>query len=99
MMDEKTTVTANQYPADAENKSGVYGYIGPNIRNVIQGGTFWRGTREEVLSNPVVAAAVEKYPLIKTLIVSGDALPEARLKVRQPGNSLYRNYRRLAGKE
>ncbi len=44
------------------------------------------------------AAAIEKYPLIKTLIVSGDKLPEARLKVKKPGNALYKNYQRILGK-
>lgn len=44
------------------------------------------------------AAAIEKYPLIKTLIVSGEKLPEARLKVKTPGNALYKNYQRVAGK-
>ena len=40
---------------------------------------------------------IEKYPLVKTLIVSGDALPEARLKIKRPGNALYVNYRKIAG--
>lgn len=44
------------------------------------------------------AAAIEKYPLIKALIISGDKLPEARLKVKKPGNALYANYQRIAGK-
>jgi hypothetical protein len=35
---------------------------------------------------------------VKTLIVSGDCLPEARLKVKTPGNALYANYRKIAGK-
>lgn len=83
----------------AENKSGVYGYIGPNIKGVIQGGVFWKGSRESVMKNPVVADAVAKYPLVKKLIVSGDALPEARFKVRTPGNAMYKAYRSLAGKE
>lgn len=42
--------------------------------------------------------AIEKQPLVKTLIVSGDCLPEARLKVKTPGNALYANYRKIAGK-
>ena len=47
------------------------------------------------------AEAIEAYPLVKTLIVSGDALPEARIKVKTPGNALYANYMKLklAGKE
>ena len=44
------------------------------------------------------ADAIVKQPLVKNLIVSGDALPVARLKVKEPGNALYANYRRIAGK-
>ena len=78
------------------NKSGVYVYIGPNIKGLIQTGSIYRGTREDAYK--AAAAAIEKQPLVKTLIVSGDALPEARLKVKVPGNVLYANYKKLAGK-
>ena len=49
----------------------------------------------------MAAAAIEKHPKVKSLIVSGDALPEARLRVKAPGNVLYANYnelKKLAGK-
>lgn len=77
--------------------SGFYIYIGPNIKKHIQTGTVYRGTRAHALKQ--AAAAIEAHPLVKTLIVSGDALPEARIKVKTPGNTLYANYRKLAGKE
>ena len=84
-------------PKAAEaNMSGFYIYIGPNIKGLIQTGTIYRGTRED--AHKAAAAAIEKHPLVKTLIVSGDALPEARLKVKVPGNVLYANYKKLAGK-
>ena len=78
------------------NTSGFYIYIGPNIKGLIQTGSIYRGTRED--AHKAAAAAIEKLPLVKTLIVSGDALPEARLKVKVPGNVLYANYKKLAGK-
>ena len=89
-------------PAAQENRSrsdrsGFYCYIGPNLNKLIQTGTIFRGTREEALSK--AEAAIQAQPLVKTLIVSGDALPAARLKVKTPGNVLYANYRTLAGKE
>ena len=62
----------------------------------IQHGAIYRGTRENALT--AAATAIEKYPLVKTLIVSGDKLPEARLKVKKPGNALYQNYQRILGK-
>ena len=77
--------------------SGIYIYIGPNIKKYIQTGTIYRGTRAHALKQ--AAAAIEAHPLVKTLIVSGDALPEARIKVKTPGNALYANYKKLAGKE
>ena len=58
--------------------SGFYIYIGPNIKKHIQTGTIYRGTRAHALKQ--AAEAIKAYPLVKTLIVSGDALPEARLK-------------------
>ena len=76
--------------------SGFYIYIGPNIKKHIQTGTIYRGTQAHALKQ--AAAVIEAHPLVKTLIVSGDALPEARLKVKKPGNALYAAYQKLAGK-
>ncbi len=74
--------------------AGFYCYIGPNITGLIQNGTIYRGTRSAALT--AAAAAIEKHPLVKSLIVSGDELPEARLKVKRPGNALYQNYRKIS---
>lgn len=78
------------------NKSGFYMYIGPNIRYHIQTGTIYRGDRDNALRR--ASSAIEMYPLVKTLIVSGDALPEARRKVKTPGTALYANYKQLVKK-
>ena len=101
-MPKNTTGTA---PASAEKTAapkaekkpdgcaaGFYCYIGPNLTGLIQNGAILRGTRAEALK----AAAPEKQPLVKTLIVSGDELPEARLKVKRPGNALNANYNKIA---
>lgn len=89
-----------QAPAKKEKPgstaAGFYCYIGPSITGLIQHGTIYRGSQNAALS--AAAAAIERNPLIKTLIVSGDRLPEARLKVKKPGNALYKNYQRVAGK-
>ena len=76
---------------------GFYCYIGPNLKKLIQTGTIFRGSREEALAK--ADAAIQAEPLVKTLIVYGDVLPKARVQVRTPGNVLYANYRKLAGKE
>ena len=87
---------AASHRAAEVNKSGVYVYIGPNIKGLIQTGSIYRGTRED--AHKAAAAAIEKHPKVKSLIVAGDVLPEARLKVKTPGNALYANYQKLAGK-
>lgn len=79
-----------------DKPDGFYCYIGPSITGLIQRGTIYRGTRKEALA--AADAAIQYNPLIKTLIVSGDRLPEARLKVKKPGSALYMNYQRVAGK-
>ena len=76
--------------------SGFCIYIGPNLKGLLQTGTIFRGTREEAYRK--AAAAIEKYPLVKSLIVTGDRLPKARLEVKTPGTALYAKYKKLAGK-
>ena len=106
-MPKNTTGTA---PASAEKPAaatkaekkpdgcaaGFYCYIGPNLTGLIQHGAIFKGTRADALK--AAADAIAKQPLVKNLIVSGDALPVARLKIKEPGNALYANYRRIAGK-
>lgn len=76
--------------------AGFFCYIGPGIPGLIKHGDICRGTRKKALAT--WDEAIKKYPLIKTLIVSGEKLPEARLKVKQPGNALHKNYQRILGK-
>lgn len=108
VMEAEGTVMKEEIPRPAEqaappikdtgekSASGFYFYIGPNLKGLLQTGTLFRGTRAEALK--AAAAAIEKHPAVKTLIVSGDALPELRRKVRTPGNALYASYQKLAGK-
>ncbi len=76
--------------------SGFCIYIGPNLKGLLQTGTIFRGSREDAYLK--AAAAIEKYPLVKSLIVTGDRLPKARLEVKTPGTALYAKYKKLAGK-
>ena len=91
-----TSVEAKQEKPE-RNASGFYCYIGPNLKKLIQTGIVYRGTRKEALARAKEAIAAQ--PLVKTLIVSGDALPEASIKVKKPGNALNAAYQKLAGKE
>lgn len=73
--------------------SGFYIYLGPTIRGLIQTTTIYRGDRDHALKE--AQPAIQKYPLIKTLIIAGDYLPVARLKIKTPGNALHANYVKL----
>jgi len=77
----------------SEKTAGFCVYIGPTIIGVVQRGTVYRGDKPEVLA--LLKDAVEKYPLIASLVVPGHALPESRVKVKTPGNLLYVNYHKL----
>lgn len=87
---KKRTVRKNSPTADA---AGFCVYLGPTIMGVIQNGTVYRGNKQDALAE--VAAAVKKYPLIASLIVTGDTLAVDRIKVKTPGNLLYVNCRKL----
>lgn len=77
----------------SEKKVGFCAYLGPTIIGVIQNGTIYDGEKSDVEKR--LSSVIEKFPLVKTLIVSGDTLPVDRIKVKQPGNILYVNYHRL----
>jgi len=70
-------------------------YIGPTIKSAIQRNSIYTGTRSEV--GKKLASAIEKYPPIAQLLVSGNELTEARKLIKQPGNRLYETCRRLTG--
>lgn len=94
----ETAPEVEQTPAQAapeREDAGFYCYIGPNLKGLIQTGTIYRGNKEEALSK--AEAAVKAQPLVKTLIVSGDTLASARIKVKTPGNVLYASYQKLKG--
>jgi len=101
-MSEKTTKTTATEAAATEAKkpvscaAGFYCYIGPNLPGLISHGAVFKGTLDDALT--AASRAIEKKPLVRTLIVSGDDLAEARLKAKTPGNILYVNSKKLAGK-
>ena len=69
-------------------------YLGPSIRGVIQSGTVYRGSKAAVLKE--LAPALERFPLIASLVVTGETLPVDRIKVKTAGNLLNVNYKKLA---
>ena len=71
----------------------VYIYIGPSIKGVIQKGTIYPGSRQEVIA--ALDRAIQKYPRIRNLIVSGDTLAADRISVKTPGTRLSTEYKKL----
>lgn len=72
----------------------IYCYIGPNIRGYWHTGQVFRGEREDILKK--YAQLVELHPLVKNLLVPGESLAVARLKVKEPGTAHYANYQKLS---
>ena len=90
-MTKKATATSNR-PSRKSNK--IYCYIGPNIRGCLHTGQVFRGEREDILK--ANAEVVEKHPLVKALLIPGESLAAARLKVKEPGTGHYANYQKLS---
>ena len=59
-----------------------------------QSGTVYRGGKAAVLKE--LAPALERHPLIASLVVTSDTLPVDRIKVKTAGNLLNVNYKKLA---
>lgn len=92
-MANKTAQTSKSAPAAVPKSNKIICYIGPNIPGHLHTGQVFRGERDTVLKE--LSGAVEKHPLVKTLLIPGEALSVARLKVKEPGNAHYANYRKL----
>lgn len=90
---KKAAVKAAPNKENPATTAGFCVYIGPTVVGVIQNGSVLRGNKQEALRT--VADAVDKYPLIASLIVSGDTLAVDRIKVKTPGNLLYVHYHKM----
>ena len=76
-----------------KQNSGFCAYLGPTIRGVVQQGTIYEGSLDDVKRR--LAYAIEKYPRIAALISTGDELAENRVKIKTKGNYLYEENRRF----
>ena len=84
--------------AKDKNAGTFCAYIGPSVRGVIQHGSIFEGNKRDVIKSDAVRSAVERYAEIADLIVSGDMLAEARIKVNAPGSLLAQRRRALLAK-
>lgn len=89
---QKVTTAGANTTARKSNK--IYCYIGPNIRGYWHTGQVFRGEREDILKE--YAQLVELHPLVKNLLIPGESLAVARLKVKEPGTAHYANYQKLS---
>lgn len=85
-------MTSKRKSAKAEKK-GVYVYLGPSIRGVIQNGSIYCGTRTQILET--LKTAVESHPMIERLIVEDVDIMAAKEKINKGDNLLSIAYKRL----
>ncbi|MBQ8208113.1 MAG: hypothetical protein IJZ89_05210 [Clostridia bacterium] len=81
---------------DTAREDGIFVYIGPSIRGVIQNGSIFRGTKDEVLEKN--SAALAFCPKIERLIVSDSEIMSAKKKIKEGGNSVSIAYRAVIEK-
>ena len=86
--------TAARAGTTARKSNKIYCYIGPNIRGYWHTGQVFRGERADILKE--YAQLMELHPLVKNLLVPGESLAVARLKVKEPGTAHYANYQKLS---
>ncbi len=79
----------------ADSFAGFCMYIGPTIVGLIQNGTVYQGSKQQVIASPELAPVVAKYPLAADLLVDGEKLAEARAKLKRRDNLLSGKYARL----
>lgn len=77
---------------EAKESASFFMYLGPTIQGVIQNASIY-ASREE--AEQLLAPAIEKFPRIRTLLISGETLAEDRINVTKPGTRLYVEYHRL----
>lgn len=68
-------------------------YLGPSIRGAVQHGAIFKCSRDEACAQ--LADLIARWPRIRSLIVDGEQLSEARIQLKTPGNGLYEQARRL----
>lgn len=67
--------------------AGVFCYVGPSISGVIQEGTVYAGTRNEIEQR--LWAAIESFPGVKSMIVPGESLAKVRQGLKSKNKDSY----------
>ncbi len=72
--------------ANTVSHDGIFVYIGPSVRGIIQNGSVFRGDRSSVLQKN--ASAIEFCQKIERLIVPDSEIMSAKKKLKEGGNSI-----------
>ena len=83
---------SNNNAPDIQTES-VFIYLGPSIRGSVLSGAILQGSYDDVERQ--LKTAIEKYPLVRNLLVSINSIVEDRVNVENPGTLLYEFYKRL----
>ena len=75
------------------NENGIYVYIGPTVRGVLQSGTVYRGKKSDIIGK-----VAEKYPQIEKLTVKSSELADARRKIQNGEGIIALAYKTLSEK-
>lgn len=75
-------------------KSGVWVYIGPNIRGIVTNGGIYVGTKSEALAR--LPDGWKKYPKIERLIVSDAAVSRAKEQINEGKGGISVAFKELA---
>lgn len=96
----ESAVTAAKPRKDTEKavaiSDGIFMYLGPSIRGVVQSGSIYRGTREQICD--ALAPAIKKFPEIEKFVFADAEIATARKQIRATGNHLNQLYGNLAAK-
>ena len=71
----------------------IFIYLGPSIRGSVLSGAILQGDREDVEQQ--LKTAIEKYPLVRNLLIPSSSIVKDRVNVETPGNLLNEFYQRL----
>ena len=95
--ESKEKAKTTKKSAQAEEQPGVFVYIGPSIRGVIQESTIMEGKLSEIKAQ--LAAVIEAHPQIERLIVPVESLAVCRRDAKTRGTLLHKLYVELLSAE
>lgn len=87
--------TRKQPVKEQAEKPAFSAYIGPTVSGLIQTGTIYDVSKAAALQRPDVVRAVQRYPVITDLIVTGDNLATARKNIKKSGTLLHHRYEQM----